>query len=116
MIAPKVSISRRPHRVSLQNPGDPVPDGDGGYTEGMTPLNPPQMFASIEPATAQNLERDFAGTVVATATHVVTMPYHPGVTLETELVFKGRTFSVIGKANREERDRELVLLCAEQVA
>src|SRR5262245_31181644 len=119
MIAPQTSIANRPHRITLSNPGAAVPDPDGGYTIGMAPLDPPQMSARIQPATAADLERSFSGTVIATATHVVSLPYHPGVTLQTviEYVDEGGThvYNVIGRANLEERDCELVLLCAEQV-
>jgi head-tail adaptor len=41
------------------------------------------------------------------------MPYHAQVTLQTRLHFNGRTFSVVGLTNTEERNVELVLLCVE---
>ena len=116
MIGLQTSIGDRPHRIALGIPGPPVPDGDGGYTNGMVPLDPPEMFARIQPATTGDLEANFAGTIVATATHLVTLPYHPGVTLQTLIDFNGRTFNVVGRANREERNADLVLLCTEQVA
>ncbi len=103
----------RPHRVTLDNPGSPVATSDGGFTESVVPLQPPAMYASIWPILDRDVERATGGTVIALATHRVTMPWHPQVTIQTRLRFQGRTFSVISVANTEERNVELVLLCAE---
>jgi len=116
MIGPKTSIGARPHRVTLANPGDAVPDGDGGYRQAWTALDPPQLSVSILPATAKDLERVASGSVLSMASHVVTGPYHAGVTTKTRLTFGTREFSVLGVGNPEERGVELVLLCAELVA
>lgn len=110
-----VPAGGRPHRVTLQNPGAAVPDADSGYTQSWSDLSPAAMWASIKPATQRDLERVVAGTVIATASHIVTMPYHPQVTTETRVLFNGRTFSVIGVSNPEERNVELVLACVEVV-
>jgi SPP1 family predicted phage head-tail adaptor len=116
MIAPKTAIGDRPHRVILQNPiGPPIPDGDGGSTQAYVDLTPPALSVKIAPATAQDLERVAAGTVVSQATHLVSAPYHPQVTTQTRLLFNGRSFSVNGLANLEERNVELVLVCTEVV-
>jgi len=103
----------RPHRVTLDNPGPPVPTSDGGFTETVVPLQPSAMFASILPVLERNVERTTGSTVIATATHRVTMPYHPQVTIQTRLRFNGRSFSVVSVTNTEERNVELVLLCVE---
>lgn len=103
------------HLVSLANPGTPVPDGDGGYTVVDAPLTPATAWADIRPATARDLERTVSGTVLSTATHLVTMDYHPQVTTQTRLTYNGRSFSVTGVANPEERNVELVLAAVEVV-
>jgi Phage head-tail joining protein len=41
--------------------------------------------------------------------------YHPGITLETQLVFEGRTFQVQSVTDVDERHIELVLMCVEVV-
>jgi head-tail adaptor len=110
------SIAERPHRVTLQNPGPAIPDADGGFTQTWTDLVPPAMSAAIAPATAADLERLAAGTVLSTATHIVSMPYHPQVTTKTRLVFGSRFFSVTGVANPEERNVETIAICVEIVA
>jgi head-tail adaptor len=101
------------HRVSLENPTGNVPDGDGGFTNGYAPLDPPVVDASIQAASARDLERVTAGTVLATATHLVRMRFHPGVTVLTRLTFKGRVFEVQSVQNVDERDIALILICAE---
>jgi SPP1 family predicted phage head-tail adaptor len=103
------------HRVTVQNPGASVPDGDGGYTEGWSDADPATLDVSITPATTSDVERLTAGTVAATATHMVRGRFHPGITLASRLIFKGRTLNVIYVGNPDERDLELVMLCAEQL-
>lgn len=110
------AIGQYRHRVTLGNPGDPVPDGDGGYTETFTPLDPADWDCSIRLATQRDLERVAAGTVIAQATHLLNGRYHPQVTTETRVQFEGRTFHVTAVVNPDERDMELTLLCSEVVA
>lgn len=101
--------------VTLGNPGDPVPDPDGGYTETFTPLDPPTWACSIQQAAARTLEALGAGSVVAQATHVLRGRYHPGITTQTRITFAGRIFSVIYVANRDERGIETDVVAAEIV-
>ena len=110
-----VAAGRRRHLVTLEDPGPPVADGDGGWAESWLPLDPSPVWAAITPATARDLERISAGTIIATASHVVILRYHPGVTTQTRITHEGRIFQVTGIANPEERDRELVLVCVEVV-
>lgn len=92
-----------------------MPDGDGGFTQSWTDLVPPALYVSIAPATARDLERVTAGTVLSTASHIVTAPYHPQITTKTRILFNGRVFSVTGVSNPEERSVELILACVEIV-
>ena len=101
------------HLVTLYSPSAPVPDGDGGYTEGWDALSPSTRWAEIKPATARDLERVAAGTVLSTATHVITMDYHAQVGVETRIVFENRTFSITGVSDPEERHRDLVIVAVE---
>lgn len=115
MIGLRTGVGQRPHRVLLQNPGNPIPNGDGGFTQIWSDLAPASVSAKIEPATAQELERVAPGTVVAGATHIVTLPYHPGVTVNTRIIFDGRTFTVSGVATPDERKVATIALCSEVV-
>ena len=113
-----IATGQRDKRVTLENPGDPVPDGEGGFTEGWAPLDPAEMFAHIAPATQTDLERQTSGTVLATATHVISLLYHPAVTVETRLRYTApgrpeRTFQVTSVRNPDEANRELVIVAEE---
>lgn len=116
MIAPRVGVASRPHRVTLQNPGPNVPDGEGGSTTSWIDLAPASVSASIRPATQADLERLTSGTAISTASSIITMPYHAGVTTQTRITFNGRTFYVKGVSNPEERNVETIALCQEIVS
>ena len=107
------AINQRRFRVQLQTPGPGVSDGDGGVTQSWTDLVPAHRYAKLKPATARDLERIAAGTVIGTASHIVTFPFHPGVTLATRIVFRGRVFQVTGVSNPEERNIETIAVCVE---
>lgn len=109
------SAGLRRHYVTLGIPGPAVSDGDGGYTTTDVPLSPAGLYAQITPATASDLERLAAGTVIATATHVVRMPYHAGITTQTVITFSGRRFAVTGVSNPEERNLETIVTAVEVV-
>lgn len=109
-------------RVTLENPSAPVSDNDGGFTtlwppSGGTTLA--KVWASVQPATARDLERVVAGTVQSNASHLVTVRYIPGVTTKTRVIFHDtvgdRTFSVTGIHDPDERHISLVLACQEVV-
>lgn len=114
-IGPATAVADRPHRVTLQNPGPAIPDGDGDYTQSWTDLTPAAVSVRIQTATASALERITSGTVLSTATHIVTAPFHPQITTQTRILFNGRTFNVTGVTNPDEGDVELILVCAEVV-
>lgn len=105
---------KRRHRVRLENP-TLTTDGDGGYTAVWSLLTPGVAWASVEPATAQRMERFGANAVTANASHVVEMPYHSGVTIQTRLIFNGRVLTVVGLQNPAERNIDLILACTEQL-
>jgi head-tail adaptor len=103
------------HIVEFESPGDPVPDGEGGYVEGWAPLVPPTWAVSIVPASVRDLERETSGTVLATATHIVSGRYRPDVTTEARMKFEGRVFEITGAINVDERDIEMKLICKEHI-
>lgn len=115
ILGPTAPISSRQKRVVFQNPGAESDDGAGGYTQSWTDL-PPAASARVEPATAQSLERVAAGTVISTATHVVTVPYRAGISTKTRILMDGRTLNITSVHDPEDRHVELVLVCEEVVA
>lgn len=103
------------HTVLFQKPGPAAPDGDGGFTQSWIDLVPPTWRVSIEPATAADLERVTTGTVLSSASHIVRGAFHPGVTTLTRMVFSGRTMSITGVQNIDERSVQMELVAVEQV-
>jgi head-tail adaptor len=110
-----MSIGDYRNYVLLDGPGDPptVPDGFGGYTENWTPLDPPDWYCAIEPASARSLEDLGAGTVLSQASHIVKGRYHAGITTATRIHHDGRILNVVYVTNRDERRIESDLVCAE---
>lgn len=116
MIGNQISVGARPHRVTLQSPGPDIPDGDGGSTHTWIDLVPPGWSCEIKPATAVDLERVAAGTVLSTNTYIVKGPYHPQLKTASRLLFNGRIFNCTGVSNPEERNVETIAVCVEIVA
>ena len=101
------------HRCILLNPTGRTPDGDGGYTTTYAPADPPEVDASIQAANVRDLERQTAGTVLGTASHLIRCRYRPDITHTSRLAFEARLFEVQSVQNVEERDVALILICAE---
>jgi head-tail adaptor len=90
-----VSIAERAHRVTVQNPGASVPDPDGGFTQGWEDLA--TVFATVSPASAQDLERVIAGTVTSMVAPVlVVLPWIAGVSTQSRIQYHGSTLAVVG--------------------
>ena len=109
-----ISSGQRLHQGLFQKPGPPVPDGTG-WVESWIDLPPPE-FARITPASQASLEQITAGTVLSMATHILTIPYRTGLTTKTRFLYDGRSLSVLGIFDYEERHVQLNLVCAEVVA
>jgi hypothetical protein len=106
----------RRHLVTLQGPGTPT-STDGDWTPGTPePLDPPTWYCSITPATVRDLERLTAGTTLTAASHILAGDYHPGITTETQILFRGRTFYVSGVQNPGERNIATIAFCQEVVS
>ena len=115
MIAPP-GVGVRPHRIWLQAPGPMVPTDDGGYEQSWVDLAPPRAYAKISTATAVDMQQMFAdSTTLSTASHVINLPHHPGITTKVRILFDGRTFMVTGVADPDSRKAETVLACTEVV-
>jgi head-tail adaptor len=115
MIGSPLSIGTQKDLVTLDQPGPPIPNPDGGYGQTWTALSPPSAFAAIVPATVAVLERLAAGTVVSTASHVITFPYHPEVTTQTRIHEGPRSFTVVGVVDPDNAHVLTRALCVEVV-
>ena len=119
-IGVSTGIGKRIRRITLDAPGPAIPDGDGGYTQTFTPLNPPTMFAEVKPASTRDLENLVAGTILSTATHLITLPFHPDVTTTTRVQWtddarRPHVANVTAVINVDERCVELILGATEVV-
>lgn len=75
---------------TLSAPGTPTPDGDGGFTQTYTPLDPAEWRFAIEKASVRAAERHFAATVTAHASYIMTGRFHAGITTQTRIVWVDR--------------------------
>jgi head-tail adaptor len=115
-----IRAGARRHLVTLENPGTRTPDGDGGWTDVFAALNPPALYAEIKPATARDLERLAAGTVLSTESLLVMLPFHPDVTTKTRLTWidpagRAHAANVTGVNNPDQRCIDLILVAVEVV-
>jgi head-tail adaptor len=111
----RTAVGTHRHLVIVQGQSAPVPDGDGGFTTVWTNLVPATWRCSIEPATARDLERIATGTVISTATHIVSGRYHPQLAISSRIVFGTRVFSIVGVSDAEERHVESVAVAVELI-
>ncbi len=115
MIAPP-TVAVRPHRIWLQRPGPLVDTPDGGWEQTWVDLAPSHMFSKIETASAVDLERVFANSaIISSASHVVKLPFHAGLTTTVRIIFDGRSFMVTGVADSDERKTESIAACTEVI-
>jgi head-tail adaptor len=98
--------------------GDPItrtPDGNGGEVDTYTKLHATdKVWASVEPASAADVERRSQVQVQGQITHFVTIRYLAGVTVRAIVEFGTRVFHVKGVQNWQERKVFLVLSCEER--
>jgi head-tail adaptor len=114
---PPTTRGDRRHLITLRNPGDPIPDGHGGFAYTWNDLTPSTMFAAVRPTPVRNLERDRADTNLTTATHTITMDFHPQVTTQTRVwVDGGGVFNVTGIRNPDLQAIDHELTCEEVIA
>jgi len=100
---------QRRHVVSFEHPTR-TPDGEGGYTEVWTALDPPVWYVSIRPATARDAEAALAGTQITHVSHVVEGDYHPGVTTDTRMRFQSHVYQITSVIDVESRGETMELV------
>lgn len=116
-----VAIGTLRQVVTLSNPGTPVPDGDGGFTQTYSPLDPAEWRCAIEKASARASERHFAATVTAHASYILRGRFHSGITTQTRMVWVDRagethTANVLDVDDTEGAGVETVALVSEVVS
>lgn len=101
------------HVVTFQKV-ESVPDGGGGFVDTWVDLLP-VWPVDIRPATVRDLERTGAGTVIATATHVVHARYRADVNVKCRFLFEGRIFQITGIGRLLEMPVDLYLFAKETI-
>lgn len=94
------------HRVTIQRPTEDINGGATTWSDVET------VWASIAPIAGR--EYFAAQQVQSDVTHRVRMRYGPTVTTKDRLTFGVRHFDIRTVLNRDERNRELELLCIER--
>jgi SPP1 family predicted phage head-tail adaptor len=98
------------HPVIVQTPTR-TPTADG-YTDSWGTVA--SVWASVQPATPERLERFVGATVRTPITHLVTMRYRGDLSAKHRLLFGSRQLYVQGWQNVDERNIELVIACEEK--
>lgn len=106
---------------TLTNPGTPVPDGDGDFTTGRIPLDPPTWRFAMQRASVQASERIFGNTTVAHARYIFGGRFHPQIGLQTQIVWIDRagtshTANVLDVVDTEGAGVETLVLVSEDVS
>ncbi|MBC7279845.1 phage head closure protein [Hoeflea sp.] len=95
-------------RLSLETP-EQAPDGQGGVSEGWTPVA--SLWGRIEPLRASPDE--VAGAAVAVVSHRVTIRHREGVEHAMRFVHRGRGLVIRAVRDPDETRRYLVCDCEE---
>ena len=103
------SIGRDRELVTFEHPDAPVPDGEGGYTETWSPLDPATWYVRITPARASDAERVLAGTLVTHRTYLVHGRWHPQISTKARMVHKNQVYLITSVENIDARDLEMEL-------
>lgn len=101
------------HLVELSKAGPTPDDPEGGYSRTFVALNPPVWYCSITAASARDLERVSGGLVTQTATHLIRGRYHPQLTADCRITFRGRAFEVTSVQDRNQQQNEMDVLAVE---
>jgi len=103
------------HLVVFQEPGPPIPDGRGGYTQAWSDIAPGTWKVAVLPAAVADLERVAAGAVITQGASIVRGHYHAGVSTRSRMLFNGKTFSITGARYVDTRPPSMELAVVEQV-
>jgi head-tail adaptor len=116
-----MNLGAQRNLVTVDNPGTPTPDGDGGYVLTYVAADPPEWWAAIARAGVAASERLFAGTVLTQASYILQGRFHEAITTETRLTWTDRAgvvhvTNVLDVTDPEGAGVETIALCAERSA
>ena len=100
------------HTVQLQSQGDAKKPSGFNAQAWTTYATVP---AKVEDQSGRWYSLAQANTVVATASHMITIRFIPNVSMDDRVLFRGKTFRMTGIQNPDYEDLELRLLVMEAV-
>lgn len=98
------------HRVEIQH-ATATADAQGGQTKTWATVD--RAWASIEPLGSR--DRFWTSQMPVWCTHNVTMRYSPNITPQSRILLGSRVLNIVTWTNVDERNKELRLLCAEEL-
>ena len=98
------------HVIDIQEKSN-VPDGAGGITESWTDLYT-GVRASIN--TKVSSESTDLSQTESIATHEIKFRYCPDINSTMRINFNGRIFNIISVINKQERNRQIIILAKEK--
>ena len=98
------------HRVQVQSDTVTI-DAAGGHSHAFSTVA--TRWASIEPQGGREFIE--AGRVDADVTHIVKMRHYSGLTPQHRLMYGSRVLNIANVVNMDERNRETVVMCREDV-
>lgn len=104
-------IGKLKHKITIEKKTK-VSDGAGGWTETWMPFVS-NVSASIDPISGKEFFE--AQQTQSSVSHKIRIRYKPGVLPSMRVNFKGRIFAIESVINWEERNRDMMLMCSEEV-
>jgi len=99
------------HRVIIQEPTAGTPDAFNESTDTWSTFA--TVWAEVKPLNAnENIRNE---QVVMDATHIITIRHLSGITPDMRISFDSRTFNISSIINVFERNKEIQLVCKEEV-
>jgi head-tail adaptor len=89
-----MNLGSQRNLVTVENPGAPAADGDGGFTLTYAAASQGQWWAAISTASARVAERVFSSTITGHANYILTGRFHPEIGLQTRLTWTDRAGAV----------------------
>lgn len=112
-----IDPGRLTHSASIQTPGVPAADGDGGYAHTWTEISPSPVWCSFTSAASRDLQRLAGGNAtLSAATHIIEMHYHSGILANMRVVVGTRAFNILGIQDVDEANQMTRLFCEEVLA
>ena len=109
-----IDPGRLTHSVTIETPGTPVADGDGGYTQNWTSMTPNPIWCAFYSPSPRDMQRLAGGNAtMAAASHIVEMHYYAGVTDKMRVNLDGRPLNILGVQNVDEAGLMTRLFCEE---